>query len=74
MGITFLIWLKALKLSKSTAHVAGLIYLVPFLALIVIYFVLGEKIFPSTIVGAVLIVGGIMLQKLGTTRTSRELN
>ena len=64
MGITFLIWLKALKLAKSTASVTSLIYLVPFLSLIVIYFVLGEKILPSTIVGAVFIVGGIALQKL----------
>ena len=70
MGITFLIWLKALKLSKTTAHVAGLIYLVPFLSLVVIYFVLGEKILPSTIVGAVLIVGGIILQKLRIVRAS----
>ncbi|MHC4228111.1 MAG: DMT family transporter [Planctomycetota bacterium] len=64
MGITFLIWLKALKLSQTTANVAGLIYLVPFLSLVVIYFVLGEKILPSTIVGAVFIVGGIILQRL----------
>jgi len=64
MGITFLIWLKALKLARSTASVTGLIYLVPFLSLIVIYFVLGEKILPSTVVGAVFIVGGIVFQKL----------
>jgi drug/metabolite transporter (DMT)-like permease len=64
MGITFLIWLKALKLSKTTANVAGLIYLVPFFSLVVIYFVLGDKILPSTIVGAVFIVGGIIVQRL----------
>jgi len=64
MGITFLIWLKALKLAESTASVTSLIYLVPFLAFIVIYFVLGEQILPSTIVGAVFIVGGIAFQKL----------
>jgi len=74
MGITFLIWLKALKLSKTTANVAGLIYLVPFLSLVVIYFVLGEKILPSTIIGAILIVGGIILQKLRTVRTSLYRN
>ena len=64
MGITFLIWLKALKLSKTTANVAGLIYLVPFLSLVVIYFVVGEKILCSTIIGLIFIVGGIILQKL----------
>lgn len=66
MGITFLIWLKALKLSKTTAHVANFIYLVPFGALVVIHFVLGEQILPSTIIGAILIVAGIIFQKLPT--------
>ena len=64
MGITFLIWLKALKLARSTASVTSLIYLVPFLAFIVIYFALDERILPSTVVGAVFIVGGIIFQKL----------
>ncbi|MBL7186676.1 MAG: DMT family transporter [Phycisphaerae bacterium] len=64
MGITFLIWLKALKLAKSTASVTSLIYMVPFLSFIVIYFVLGEQILHSTVVGAVFIVGGIVFQKL----------
>ena len=64
MGITFLIWLKALKLAKNTASITSLIYLVPFLSLIVIYFMLDEKILPSTMIGAVFIVGGIIFQKL----------
>jgi len=64
MGITFLLWLKALKLSKTTAHVTNLIYLVPFLSLMLIHFSVGEEILPSTIIGLVLIVGGIVLQRL----------
>jgi len=68
MGITFLIWLKALKLSETTAHVTNLIYLVPFFSLVVIRLVLGEQILPSTIAGAVFIVAGIILQKLPTPR------
>jgi drug/metabolite transporter (DMT)-like permease len=64
MGITFLVWLKALRLSRATARVANLIYLTPFVSLVVIYFVLGEEIFISTVIGLVLIVGGIILQKL----------
>jgi len=64
MGITFLLWLKALKLSKTTAHVTNLIYLVPFLSLIFISLAVGEVIIPSTIVGLVFIVGGIILQRL----------
>jgi drug/metabolite transporter (DMT)-like permease len=64
MGITFLVWLKALKLSKTTAFIANLIYLVPFLSIVVIYFALGERIFPSTVIGLVFIVAGIFLHKL----------
>ena len=64
MGITFLLWLKALKLSKTTAHVTNLIYMVPFLSLVLISFTVGETIFPSTIVGLIFIVGGIVLQKI----------
>jgi len=64
MGITFLLWLKALKLSKTTAYVTSLIYLVPFLSIVVIHFAVGEEIFFSTITGLILIVTGIILQKL----------
>lgn len=64
MGITFLLWLKALKLSKTTAHITNLIYVVPFFSLVVISFAAGEKIRPSTIVGLVFIVSGIVLQRL----------
>jgi drug/metabolite transporter (DMT)-like permease len=63
MGITFLAWLKALRSARTTAHVVNLIYLVPFLSLIVIALVVGETIRLSTIVGLVLIVTGIVLQK-----------
>jgi drug/metabolite transporter (DMT)-like permease len=64
MGITFLLWLKALKLSKTTAHVTNLIYMVPFFSLVLISFTVGETIFPSTVVGLIFIVGGIILQKI----------
>jgi drug/metabolite transporter (DMT)-like permease len=64
MGVTFLVWLRALKLGKTTAHVANLVYLVPFFSLVLIHFVVGEEIFPSTIIGLIFIIGGIILQKL----------
>ncbi len=64
MGITFLLWLKALKLSKTTANVANLAYLAPFFSLVVISLVVGEKILVSTVIGLIFIIGGIILQKL----------
>jgi drug/metabolite transporter (DMT)-like permease len=63
MGITFLVWLKALKLSKTTARVSNLIFLAPFISLIFIHRIVGEKILFSTIVGLILIVTGIITQQ-----------
>jgi len=63
MGITFVLWLKALKLSKTTAQVSNLIYLVPFLSLMVINLTVGEKILPSTIIGLIFIITGIIIQQ-----------
>jgi len=64
MGVTFFLWMRALKLSRTTAFVANLIYLVPFLSIVCIHLVVGEPILLSTMVGLVLIVTGIVLQKL----------
>lgn len=63
MGITFVVWLKALKMSRTTAQVSNFIYLAPFLSLIVIFFVVGEKILFSTIIGLIFIIAGIVLQQ-----------
>ncbi len=69
MGITFVIWSKALRLSETTAKVSKLIYLTPFLSLIVIYFVVGEKILTSTIVGLLFIVSGIVFEQISHIRS-----
>ena len=63
MGITFVVWLKALKLSKSTAQVSNFIYATPFLSLIVIHVAVGERIYLSSILGLILIVSGIVIQR-----------
>jgi drug/metabolite transporter (DMT)-like permease len=63
MGITFVLWLKALKISKTTAQVSNLIYIAPFLSLVIISFVVGEKILFTTVVGLIFIVCGIVIQR-----------
>jgi drug/metabolite transporter (DMT)-like permease len=63
MGFTFVLWLKALKLSSTTAKVSNLIYLSPFISLIFIHFIVGETILVSTFVGLIFIVGGIVFQQ-----------
>ncbi len=64
MGFAFVLWLKALQLSKTTAQVSNLIFVTPFLSLVLVHTVLGESLLPSTVAGLVLIVSGIILQRI----------
>jgi drug/metabolite transporter (DMT)-like permease len=68
MGIAFITWLLALKLTSSTARIANLIFVSPFLSLILIHFLVGEEILVSSIVGLIFIVGGLLLQALAVRR------
>lgn len=63
-GITFVFWLKALQLSESTGKVANLIYITPFLSLIVIHFVLHEQLFYTSFAGLCLIMTGIIVSRI----------
>ena len=64
MGITFVLWLSALKLSENTAKVGNLIFISPFLSLVFIHFLVGEDILASTFIGLILIVAGLLIQQL----------
>ncbi len=64
MGITFVIWLKALKLSTTTAKISNLVYISPFLSLVFVSLTVGEMIYWYTIAGLALIVSGIVLQRI----------
>lgn len=61
MGLTFLLWLEALRRAKDAAQVARLAYLAPFLSLVLLRFVVGERIHPSAAAGLALVVAGILL-------------
>lgn len=69
MGICFVLWLMAMKLTDNTARISNLIFLSPFLSLVFIYFILDEVIIPATYLGLVLIVIGLVIQQF-KTRTS----
>ena len=73
MGVTFIIWSMALKKSTHTAKVSRLIYLVPFLSLIVIYFTVGEEILTSTLIGLGLIIGGLIFDNINFVRLMEKV-
>lgn len=73
MALAFVCWLQALKLASNAAQVSSLIYITPFFSLVVIHFVVGEDIYPSTTVGLLLIIGGIVGQQWVDRRMSGDM-
>lgn len=63
MGLAFVTWLTALRCAENAARVANLIFLSPFLSLVLIHFFVGEAILPSTLIGLVLILAGLGVQR-----------
>lgn len=63
MGIAFVLWQLAVQRISRTARVANLIFLSPPVSLLLLFLVIGEPILPSTLVGLVLILGGLGLQQ-----------
>lgn len=65
MGITFVLWLSALKLTEKASRISNLIFLSPFISLFLIHFFVGEEILISTIYGLILIIAGNLIQIIG---------
>jgi drug/metabolite transporter (DMT)-like permease len=63
LGITYILWMKAMQLSENNAKTGNLIFLSPFLSLGFIHFILGETIFYTTFVGLAFIISGIWYQQ-----------
>jgi drug/metabolite transporter (DMT)-like permease len=64
LGITFVLWLMAIKLAPRSDRISNLVYMAPFLSLLLVSQVLGEKIYITTVSGIILLVTGIVLQNL----------
>lgn len=63
MGIAFILWQLAVHKVSRTAKISNLIFLSPPVSLLLLFWVVGEPILPSTLVGLVLILGGLGLQQ-----------
>ena len=73
MGLTFALWLAALRHAESAARVSSLIFLSPFLSLLLIHHLVGEAIRSATWVGLALIVAGLALQRIGREDDRRQV-
>lgn len=63
MGVTFVLWLNAMRLTRNTARISNLIFISPFISLILLATIIGEEIHASTLAGLVLIVCGLLVQQ-----------
>ncbi len=64
MGVTFVLWLTALKLTENTARISNLIFASPFISLALLATIIGEEIHPSTLMGLVMIISGLVIQQV----------
>lgn len=63
MGVTFVLWLSALRLTQNTARISNLIFASPFISLLLLANIIGEEIHPSTLIGLIMIVCGLLIQQ-----------
>ncbi len=71
MGVSFICWLTAMKYTDNTAKIASLIFVAPILSLFFIALILHEAIHPSTIIGLIFVLGGLLLQKSKKKNTEK---
>ncbi len=64
MGFTFLLWQRALKLTDHAARIGQLVFLSPFLSLLLISSVLEEQIHTTSWIGLLIIVAGLLITRL----------
>ncbi|MEE8245127.1 MAG: DMT family transporter [Pseudomonadales bacterium] len=60
MGVTFLLWQQALRLTTDTGRIGQLIFLSPFVSLWLIATFVGETIHATSVIGLVIIVAGLL--------------
>lgn len=63
MGITFVFWLKAMRLATNTSTISNLIFISPFISLVLLSVILDEHIGLATIGGLGCIVTGLLIQQ-----------
>ena len=63
MGLAFVLWMGAMKATTSTLRISSLIFLSPPLSLVLIWVIADEPIKAYTLIGLVLILFGLWLQR-----------
>ena len=74
MGVSFVLWLHAMRYASNTLAVSSLIFLAPPISLVFIWLFLNEPILSSTLIGLALILMGLAMQHLADTHRAKTEN
>ena len=72
MGITFVLWLLAMQYAPTSDRISNLVFIAPFLNLVIVRLVLNETIFLTTLYGIILLISGILLQNMLTRNEQKQ--
>ena len=61
MAIPFFLWNRALSIAVNRSSITQITYLSPFLSLIFINYILGERVSYFSLIGLILIIAGIVI-------------
>ena len=64
-AVAYCAWSKALSLAKNTSSVSNYMFVTPFLTTLLGLWIAGEAVEPSTVIGGVLIILGLLLFRFG---------
>ncbi|WP_028863058.1 DMT family transporter [Psychromonas aquimarina] len=69
MGFAFVAWLSALRYAQNTAKISNLIFISPFVSLLLLNWIIKEPIYPATIIGLVFIISGLLIQQIRSKKS-----
>jgi drug/metabolite transporter (DMT)-like permease len=72
MGLTFVLWLMAMQYAPTTDRISNLVFMAPFINLVIVRLVLNETIFMTTLYGIILLISGILLQNMITRNAKKQ--
>ncbi len=72
MGITFVLWLLAIQYAPTTDRISNLVFMAPFINLLIVRLVLNETIFLTTLYGIILLISGILIQNIITRNAKKQ--
>ena len=72
MGITFVLWLLAMHYAPSSDRISNLVFMAPFINLLIVKLVLNETIFLTTLYGIILLISGILIQNMITRNAQKQ--